>query len=125
MGNKPAAPKGLCNNARKLWDDVLDAYDLDGPELTSLRQAVTTLTLIEELEGIADEEGYVVEGQKGNPAIHPALAEARSQKSIYVRLLKSIGVETDGRVANRNQPKRGPGGRIRTARPPRNLRSVQ
>lgn len=106
-------------------DDVLGQYELDGPELTALRQAVTTLTLIEDLEGIAAQEGYVVDGQKGNVAIHPALAEARNQKSIYVRLLKSIGVAEDGRVAERNQPKRGPGGKISTARPGRPLRSVQ
>lgn len=109
--HKPPTPAGLSAAGRRLWDNVLDEWDLDPTEFGLLREACLVVTRIDALEKLVG-DNFIVPGQKGNPAPHPAMVEARQQRMVLYRILDKLNIKEDARVAARNRPKRGPGGRI-------------
>ena len=64
----PAPPKGTGPNGAKLWRDVLGKYELEQHELALLREMVRTFDLLDELAAIAEREGLMTEGARGQAA---------------------------------------------------------
>lgn len=87
---RPRVPKGLRTGGRKLWRDVVEAYELTAPELRLLGQVCVTIDAIDELDELVSTEGTMTVGSKGQPVLHPAVAEARLQRLALGRLLAQL-----------------------------------
>ncbi|WP_345892032.1 terminase [Mycolicibacterium sphagni] len=82
-------PKGTRAAGARLWRDVLTKYELEEHELALLREAVRTVDQLDELHGISEREGLVVDGPHGSKA-HPALTEARQLRIALARVLAAL-----------------------------------
>ncbi len=69
--------------------------DLDSREAELLDRACTTADAIEALEAAVERDGPTVTGSRGQTVVHPALIEARQQKTVLLRLLNSIDLDGD------------------------------
>lgn len=100
MTTKPKTPPGLQAGGRRLWCEVLDAYDLGEHERAVLLEACRTVDALQALEDIVTLEGVTNVSPQGVRA-HPALVEARQQRVTLAKLVASlrIPVEDDsGRI---------------------------
>jgi len=64
-------------------------------ELELLAQACRVLDVVADLEAQVGDDGYMSEGSKGQPILHPAVAEARLQRAQLGRLLDQLGLPVD------------------------------
>lgn len=110
MSEKPPTPSGLKAAGRRLWDSIIDGYELDEHEMTLLVQAVRTVDILETLDSKVRQEGPVVQTPQGEKA-HPALVEARQQRITLARLLAVLrlpsGEEGDQQSSARPQRRSG------------------
>jgi Phage terminase, small subunit len=75
---------------RRVLADVPDEFELTAVELHLLESACRCRDEIARLEDQIDGDGAVVKGSRGQPVLHPAIAEARQLRLAEQRLLKSI-----------------------------------
>jgi len=87
--NTPSPPTGTGPSGARLWESVVDDYELAEHELTLLRQAVATLDVIERLDSAIRSDSVVHETPQGLRA-HPAAVEARQQRIVLARLLAAL-----------------------------------
>jgi hypothetical protein len=96
---RPPPPDGLRDTGKALWAEILgdvgDGWALDARELHLLRRACRCADELAELERVVDEEGEVVRGSRGQPAVHPALGEARQLRLVQLRLLGGVELPDD------------------------------
>lgn len=83
----PPAPRGLGPGGRRLWRAITLEFELAEHELTTLRQAVRTADLCDDLQEHVDVDGPVVAGKP-----HPVLAELRSQRLSLTRMIVAMRV---------------------------------
>jgi len=109
---KTPAPTGAGKAGAALWGSVLDVYDLEEHELAVLREAVRTVDLLDELDGIIKTEGAVVTSPQGAKA-NPAAVEARQQRIALARLLAALRLPSgeEGDQAAGARPQRRVGAR--------------
>lgn len=110
---KPKAPRGLRAPGRRLWDSVLDEYELEEHELALLVEAVRTVDLLEQLDARVRKEGPIVASPQGTKA-NPAAVEARQQKIALARLLAALRLpagEEEDTQAGARRPQRRVGAR--------------
>lgn len=107
--DKPKAPQGLRAAGRRLWDSVLDEYELEEHELALLVEAVRTVDLLDQLDATVRNEGPIVTSPQGSKA-NPAAVEARQQKIALARLLAALrlpaGEESDTQAGARRPQRR-------------------
>ncbi|MFQ1000469.1 hypothetical protein [Modestobacter sp. SSW1-42] len=82
-------PPGLKAAGKRLWASVTDEYDLDVHEEALLLEACRTKDLLNELDSTVRREGVVIPGEQG-PRVHPAVTEARLQKTSLNQLIASL-----------------------------------
>lgn len=89
---------------------MLTAYELDEHETALLVEAVRTVDLLDELDGIVKAEGAVIDSPQGRKA-HPAAVEARQQRITLARLLAALrlpaGEDGDQQATARPQRRAG------------------
>lgn len=110
---KPRPPVGLKAPGRRLWNAILDAYELDEHELALAVEAVRTVDLLAELDAAVRKDGALIASPQGLKA-HPAAVEARQQRIALARLLAALrmpagdeGDEVQGRRPQRRVGVRG------------------
>lgn len=85
------APAGLSSEARKLWQDVIDDFEIDDAGgLAVLRQLCEALDRLRQCQAAITKEGVTVKGYRGQPRPHPLLkteAECRRQMLACYRAL--------------------------------------
>ena len=104
----PAPPKGIAASGRKLWREVLEAYELDQHEVALLRELVRTVDQLDVLADLVAEQGTMIDSPTG-PRMHPAVVEARQQRIAAARLtavLRLPGGAEDDRIEGRRQQRR-------------------
>lgn len=105
-GAVPNPPRELRRSGRRLWREVVEAYDLDAHELALLLEMCRTADNLDELAAAVRAEGAVVDGRP-----HPALVEARQQRITYARLAAALrlpaGDESDPSALRRPQRRVG------------------
>ncbi len=108
--NGPKPPVGTGTAGRRLWADVLKAYELEQHELLLLREAVRTVDVLDDLTARVAVDGSVIGSSQGDRA-HPALVEARQQRITLARLLAALrlpaGEESEQRSDRRLQRRVG------------------
>lgn len=91
---RPAAPKGLDTAGKALWRSIhadLDrSWELDARELHLLARAARCADELADLDAAVDRDGVTAVGSRGQPVVHPALAEARQLRLVQLRLLGAI-----------------------------------
>lgn len=83
---KASPPEGLRAPGQRLWDSILDVYDLDEHEQALLVETVRTVDLLDLLEQELVADGPIISSPQGLKA-HPAAVEARQQRIALARLL--------------------------------------
>ncbi len=98
---KESSPAGLASTGRRLWQSVLEDYELDVHEQLLLREACRCADRLDLLA--AELSGPVLQTNgRGEPSAHPALAEGRAQQLTLARLLASLRLPS-GEMAGRPQ----------------------
>lgn len=101
----PSAPKGASASGRELWRQVLGRYELDAHELGLLREAVRTLSHLDDLADVVAAEGVMLPDGR----VHPAVIEARQQRITAARLIAALRLpedaSDDGRPQRRGAPR--------------------
>jgi hypothetical protein len=107
------APAGLGAPGKRLWQSVVDVYELDEHEDRLLVEAARTVDLLDQLEAAVRRDGPLVGTPQGQRA-HPAAVEARQQRIALARLLAALrlpagseGDEAEGRRPQRRVGARG------------------
>jgi hypothetical protein len=100
------APSGLGRSGRALWRDINAEYGLAPHERAILVQCCRVadrLDVIEDELGAAD--SLVVEGSKGQPKVHPLVAEQRAQMRVLESLSRALSIPLEGEdVGRRRSP---------------------
>lgn len=91
---KPKPPPGCTAVGKRLWESVLDEYELDTHEVAVLREAVRTVDQIEQLQDVVKADGPMQNSPQGR-RVHPAVAELRQQRIVLARLLAALNIPTD------------------------------
>lgn len=89
------APNHLRARGRNFWDRTLADFDLDHGEMELLAEACRTLDGLDALAAAVERDGVTVKGSMGQTQVHPAITEARGQRAILQRLLKSLDLPND------------------------------
>lgn len=109
----PKPPVGTLKAGRRLWNSVVDEYELDEHELALLVEAVRTVDLLTKLDAAVRRDGPIIDTSQG-PRAHPAAVEARQQKIVLARLISALRMpdgEESERGKNAGRPQRRSGAR--------------
>lgn len=110
MTNRTKLPVGLGKSGRALWRKLTENIGYELQELAYLEAACRLEDRAVELDALVEAEGLMVHGSKGQPVLHPAVAEARQARAEQARLLARVDWPTDaGRASTA-------GRRLRSAR---------
>lgn len=95
-------PRGLGAAGRALWrsftapttraDGSTAVLEFDTREAANLAQAARIADTIADLEAVLAVDGVVVLGSKGQPRLHPAVAELRAHRLALSRLLGELAI---------------------------------
>lgn len=105
----PAAPEDTGPAGARLWNSVVEAFELDEHELALLIEAVRTVDLLDELDDVVKREGAIVESPQGRKA-NPAAVEARQQRIALARILAALRLPS-GDSEDESRPQRRAGAR--------------
>ena len=89
---KPRKPTGLQATGTRLWERVIEAYEMDyKPEkLEALEHACRVADLIKQLERAAAKQPLTVLGSARQQTINPLISEVRFQRGLLVSLLSKL-----------------------------------
>ncbi|MEU3105585.1 hypothetical protein [Streptomyces griseoflavus] len=110
-------PRELGESGARLWESVVEDYDLDVHEELLLLQACRSADLLDRLAERAKRGELTVTNAKGEQVTAPWITEHRQQSLVLARLLASMRMpsgEEDGRPQRRGAA-RGSYGVRRTA----------
>ena len=103
-------PAGLKAAGKRLWSSVTDEFDLPEHEAALLLEACRTKDLLNDLDLTIRREGLIVQSEQG-PKVHPAVIEARQQKTSLNQLSASLRLPSDEGEEGVARPQRRGGAR--------------
>jgi len=106
MAAKPALPKApshLTSRSRKLWDSIVERYDLDPEELATLDLALVSLDQCATARRRLKDDGQYVEDRFKQLKPHPANAVLRDASGTYRQLMTMLGIPAE--EVEEEQPK--------------------
>jgi hypothetical protein len=110
----PPAPNGTRAAGRRLWRDVLAAYELEEHEAALLKEMVRTVDQLDALHAIVERDGLLVAGPGLAPKVHPAAVEARQLRIALARLAAALRLpagDEDDHQQGARRPQRRVGAR--------------
>jgi phage terminase small subunit len=93
--DKPKPMKGYTAEARRLWDQVLDGWDLDAPALALLDSACQALMRIRQAQATIAKQGPFFTDRFGQPKQHPAVLTERDAKQTLLRNLRALNLDLE------------------------------
>lgn len=103
----PAAPKGLHSRARRLWKEVVSAYQLRPDELILLETACKTVGVVADLEDALAGQPLTTKGSMGQERENPLLSELRLQRVALNRTLAQLNLPDQDGSAEMNPHRAG------------------
>src|SRR5262249_12522619 len=91
----PKPPKGYTAEARRLWYQVLEGWDLDPPAVTILDSACRALVRAREGQQPIKEAGLVVKDRFGQDRAHPAVLIERDSAQALLATLKALNLDIE------------------------------
>jgi len=88
----PSPPAGLSAEARKLWSDVLEEFELPAHAAKTLHVACQTLDRLREAQAAIAADGIILDGRQG-PRPHPGIAIERDSRTAFLRAMREIGLD--------------------------------
>lgn len=88
----PPKPRDLRAAGRRLWADVVEAYELGPDEYAALREAARCLDELDDLRAALRPDQLTVEGSAGQPVANPLLEQVRKHRLVLDRLLERLGL---------------------------------
>lgn len=86
----PRKPTGLQGRGERWWRRMVDVYEFSEVEYELVVEAARTVAAVDELDKLVRSEGVTVVGARGAVQAHPALVEARQQRTVLGRLLAQL-----------------------------------
>jgi phage terminase small subunit len=86
----PKPPTGLSRPARRLWRDVVQAFELEPWQLVLLEQACRSLTRIGQAEAAIRADGLYVTDRFGQKREHPACETERSNRRLFKVYMREL-----------------------------------
>lgn len=90
MTKKKPAPRGLSEKGNKLWNRIIEEYELRPDELRTLEAACRASDLVDRMWSEGKTAELVTVGSMGQAVLHPIFPELRQQQAALVSLLKSL-----------------------------------
>ena len=89
MVSKPRMPRGLGTEGKKLWESVIDEFNLsvEPHKRRILFDACKIADSIKRMDDEAAKQPLVVKGSTGQPVIHPCIAQAQAARGLLAQLL--------------------------------------
>lgn len=111
-GDVPAPPKHLSAEAKRIWRDVLDRYDLDRETVATLAMALDARDLANRARNRIERDGHVVDGRYGL-RVHPSFEVLKSSWSAWVTFVRALDLpELEGEDEPQPRDLRGKWGRV-------------
>ena len=92
---RPKSPRGYTLEARRLWEQVVEGWDLDPPATTILDLACHALQRIREAQQLIARDGLVVTDRFGQRKPNPAAAIERDAKQTLLRSLRALNLDLE------------------------------
>src|SRR5690606_11249469 len=113
----PKAPRGIGTAGRKLWNDIVNDYDLRPNELRALAKASALESPIADLQKGLEEASVTDTGSQRQEVINPLCTELRQQMSTQATLLRQLKLaDADDEAAQSSGERTGPMSREESAR---------
>lgn len=93
---KKVVPLFRSDEARALWDETNDVYELSRHESVILKGACTALDKIAEIEDELRGAPLMSKGSMGQDVANPLLGELRQQQAAVDRALKQLALPDEG-----------------------------
>lgn len=94
--NQEKAPKGLSNEAKKWWRDILDDYAIDDPSgLLLLQTALEAFDRMRQAQKIIEEQGATIKDRFNQIKSHPQLTIERDSRSQMILALKALNLDLE------------------------------
>jgi hypothetical protein len=93
----------------KLFTSITAAYEVEGPhEEALLAELCRVADVLADLQAQVDKDGCVVRKDfEGPPRPHPALIEARNQRTMFIRLVRALKLPSEVVEAPRPKVRHG------------------
>src|SRR5262245_35960758 len=91
----PPAPTGLSQEARKLWQTLVDTFEFDAPALLILATAMQTYDRRNQAREILAKEGIVQVDRFQQSKPHPAVFVERDTTALLLKLMKSLNLDLE------------------------------
>ena len=95
-------PTGLKAKGRKLWDTILDVYELGPHELSILEDACRETDLVDRLERELKDAPMVVPGSMGQDVVHPLVQEVRQHRATKAQLITKLALPDEDGAGSRS-----------------------
>lgn len=92
MVTKSQVPRGLKARGKAFWTFANSMYELNRDELELLAECCRVLDVLEGLDRAIRDDGLMIAGSMGQPRVHPAVAEARSNRLVLGRLVAQLAL---------------------------------
>ena len=100
----PHAPRNIRPEAKQLWKQVHEDWDVDPASQEILRVAVISLSRFLEARETIDIEGATYTTPTGQIKKHPALEVEKASRMGFLAAMRDLALDYDD-----DEPKRGPG----------------
>ncbi|OPY76218.1 MAG: hypothetical protein A4E63_00189 [Syntrophorhabdus sp. PtaU1.Bin050] len=94
MSNR--APRHLSIDARKIWREIIDEYEIDDPAgLKILRVALEAYDRAQAARETIDRDGMAILDKFGQVKPHPLLAAERDNRAAFLAGLKALNLDLE------------------------------
>ena len=104
MSRTPPYPKNLRPEAKRLWRQVHEDFELDPPGRELLRVGIMSLSNYLEARDKLAEEGMTFKTKSGQVKKHPLIEVMKFERAGFLSSMSQLGLDY-----NDETPKRGPG----------------
>lgn len=88
-------PKHLSREAKAIWRQVVQGWEMDEGGLFILRQALEAFDRLNQARELIDREGIVVTDPSGRKRAHPALMVEKESRLALLRAWRQLGLDVE------------------------------